>query len=102
MRRLIEEAPMLGMIGPETLIIVLVMALIVFGPKKLPEMGKTIGKGLQEFRKVQEDVRREIRQGVNETPPGESPSSASSPSATEAPATGTSATDGQDISEHPS
>jgi sec-independent protein translocase protein TatA len=90
---------MLGMIGPETLMIVLVLALIIFGPKKLPEMGKSIGKGLQEFRKAQMDVQRELREGMNDTPSPETPST--STDSTEAPAMGTPATDGQGHSEQP-
>lgn len=37
-------------VGPAELIIVLALALIVFGPKKLPELGKSLGRGLHEFR----------------------------------------------------
>jgi sec-independent protein translocase protein TatA len=37
-------------IGPLELVIVLVIALIVIGPKKLPEMGRSVGKGMREFR----------------------------------------------------
>jgi len=37
-------------IGPLELVIVLVIALIVLGPKKLPEMGRSVGKGMREFR----------------------------------------------------
>lgn len=37
-------------IGPMELIIVLVIALIVLGPKKLPEVGKSLGKGMREFK----------------------------------------------------
>jgi len=37
-------------IGPMELIIVLVIALIVLGPKKLPEMGRSVGKGMREFK----------------------------------------------------
>jgi sec-independent protein translocase protein TatA len=37
-------------IGPMELIIVLVIALIVLGPKKLPDAGKSVGKGLREFK----------------------------------------------------
>lgn len=37
-------------IGAPELIIVLVIALIVLGPKKLPEMGKSIGRGMREFK----------------------------------------------------
>jgi sec-independent protein translocase protein TatA len=37
-------------IGPMELIIVLAIALIVLGPKKLPEVGKSVGKGMREFK----------------------------------------------------
>lgn len=37
-------------IGPMELAIVLIIALIVFGPKRLPELGKSLGKGIREFR----------------------------------------------------
>jgi sec-independent protein translocase protein TatA len=37
-------------IGPAELIIVLVIALIVIGPKRLPEVGKSLGKGMREFK----------------------------------------------------
>jgi sec-independent protein translocase protein TatA len=37
-------------IGPTELIIVLVLALIVLGPKRLPEVGRSIGRGMREFR----------------------------------------------------
>ncbi len=37
-------------IGPMEIIVVLVIALIVLGPKKLPEMGRSLGKGLREFK----------------------------------------------------
>jgi sec-independent protein translocase protein TatA len=37
-------------IGPMELVIVLAIALIVLGPKKLPEVGRSIGKGMREFR----------------------------------------------------
>ena len=39
-----------GSIGPMELIIVLVIALIVLGPKKLPEVGRSVGKGMREFK----------------------------------------------------
>jgi len=37
-------------IGPLELVIVLIIALIVFGPKRLPEMGRSLGRGIREFR----------------------------------------------------
>lgn len=43
---------MLGNIGPLEIIIVLVIALIVFGPKRLPELGSSLGRGLREFKET--------------------------------------------------
>jgi sec-independent protein translocase protein TatA len=44
-------------IGPAELIVVLLVALLVVGPKRLPELGRTIGKGLREFRRATDDIR---------------------------------------------
>ena len=41
---------MLSGIGPTEIIIVLVLALLVLGPKKLPEVGRSVGKGMREFK----------------------------------------------------
>lgn len=49
-------------IGMPELIIILVIALIVFGPQKLPELAKALGKGLAEFRKASEDFQRGVRE----------------------------------------
>lgn len=46
---------MLGLHMPE-LIIILVVALLIFGPKKLPEMGSAIGKSIKEFKKGVNDI----------------------------------------------
>ena len=40
----------LGNIGPLEIVVVLIIALIVFGPKRLPELGRSLGKGIREFR----------------------------------------------------
>jgi sec-independent protein translocase protein TatA len=37
-------------IGPMELVVVLIIALVVLGPKKLPEVGKSLGKGMREFK----------------------------------------------------
>jgi sec-independent protein translocase protein TatA len=37
-------------IGPMEILVVLIIALVVFGPKRLPELGKSVGKGIREFR----------------------------------------------------
>lgn len=48
-------------LGFPELIMLLVIALVVFGPKKLPEMGRTIGKSLREFRRASAEIRNELR-----------------------------------------
>lgn len=44
-------------IGPPELIVILLVALLIVGPKRLPDVGKTIGRSLREFRKAQEDLK---------------------------------------------
>ncbi|MEX0973427.1 MAG: twin-arginine translocase TatA/TatE family subunit [Solirubrobacterales bacterium] len=41
---------MFGNVGPLEIVIVLIIALIVFGPKRLPELGRSLGRGIREFR----------------------------------------------------
>jgi sec-independent protein translocase protein TatA len=61
---------MFGSIGMPELILIFVVALLVFGPKKLPEIGKSLGKGLAEFKKASDDLKKtieyEIEQGKKE------------------------------------
>lgn len=49
-------------IGMPELIVILVIALIVIGPQKLPDMAKSLGKGLAEFKKASEDFQRNIQE----------------------------------------
>lgn len=51
---------MFGPIGGTELLVILVIVLIVFGPKRLPEFGRTIGKGLAEFKRASNDLRRSL------------------------------------------
>lgn len=53
------------------LILLLVLALIIFGPGKLPELGGALGKGIREFRKTSTDIQDSIMNSVHEpaTPP---------------------------------
>jgi sec-independent protein translocase protein TatA len=47
------------------LILIFIVALIVFGPKKLPEIGKSLGKGLAEFKKASDDFKHSIQKEVD-------------------------------------
>ncbi len=48
----------MGSLGMQEIIVIFVLALIIFGPRKLPEIGKTLGRGLQEFKKASNDLKR--------------------------------------------
>lgn len=47
-------------LGPAEILVVLLVALLVFGPKRLPEVGRQVGRGIAELRKIQESVRAEM------------------------------------------
>ena len=55
-------------IGPLELIIVLVIALLVLGPGKLPEVGASLGKSIREFRKASTDIADSVTVDVDTTP----------------------------------
>ncbi len=48
----------MGSLGYQEIIIIFILALIIFGPRKLPELGKTIGKGLAEFKKASNELKQ--------------------------------------------
>ena len=53
---------MLGNLGPMELFIILVIVLVVFGAKRVPEIGASIGKGIREFKRNISDVDRQIKE----------------------------------------
>lgn len=62
-------------IGLPELVIILIVVLIVFGPKKLPDLARSLGKGMAEFKKVTDDFKanvgddlREIKTDIEEIP----------------------------------
>jgi TatA/E family protein of Tat protein translocase len=73
-------------IGFQEMLIILVVVLIFFGPKRLPDLAKSLGKGIAEFKKASEEVRKGIDEAVREaeseekdsdpgSPPGDAPRS---------------------------
>ena len=56
-------------IGPVELIIILVIALIVIGPGRLPDVGAALGKGIREFRKASTDIADASRVDTSPLPP---------------------------------
>lgn len=50
---------MFGSLGMPEILLILVIALIIFGPRKLPELGKTLGQSLAQFRRASEDFKRQ-------------------------------------------
>ena len=50
-------------IGPAEIVIVLILALLVFGPKRLPQMGRSLGRGVREFRKAADTAKTELGLG---------------------------------------
>lgn len=55
----------MGSLGMQEIVIIFILALIVFGPRKLPELGKTIGKGLAEFKRASNELRQTWEEEVN-------------------------------------
>lgn len=56
----------MGSIGVTELIFIFVLALLIFGPRKLPELGRTLGKALGEFRKASTDLRAAVEDEMRE------------------------------------
>jgi sec-independent protein translocase protein TatA len=55
---------MFGSIGPAELVLIFVVALLVFGPKKLPEIGKSVGKAIREFKRTSEEIKSRIEDEI--------------------------------------
>jgi len=97
---------MFGPIGMPELIIILVIALIIFGPRKLPELGKSLGRSINEFKKASNELRSTLEDEIRveeqrdrasavppATPPAATPPPADAPTVSRAtgvePGTGT-------------
>ena len=76
---------MLGSIGMPELIIIFVIALIIFGPRKLPELGRSLGKSLAEFKRASNELRNTLEEEIRleeQKPKAEEPIHRTEPSKT--------------------
>lgn len=78
--------------GPLELVIILVIALLILGPGRLPDVGSALGKGLREFRKASSDIQDGVKVDTSPLPPeqaaaGQSSAAAAAPVATAVAAT---------------
>ncbi|MEO8257793.1 MAG: TatA/E family twin arginine-targeting protein translocase [Acidobacteriota bacterium] len=80
---------MLGSIGMPELIIIFVIALIIFGPRKLPELGRSLGKSLAEFKRASNELRNTLEEEIRleeQKPKVEEPRTEPPPSVESSPA----------------
>ena len=56
---------MFGTLGVPEIAVIFILALVLFGPKKLPELGRTIGKAMTEFRRASNDLKATFEREMN-------------------------------------
>ncbi len=57
----------MGPLGFQEVLLILIIALVIFGPKKLPELGRSLGKTLAEFRRASNEIKNSIEKEIEET-----------------------------------
>ncbi len=57
---------MFGPIGGPEMVVILIIALLVFGPRRLPELARSLGKGLSELRRTSHDMRRTLEREIHQ------------------------------------
>jgi TatA/E family protein of Tat protein translocase len=65
--------------GPLELVIILVIALLILGPGKLPDVGSALGKSIREFRKASSDVQEAVSVNVDTSPLPAAPAAPAAP-----------------------
>lgn len=55
-------------LGGQEIFLILLIVLVLFGPKKIPELARGLGKGIQEFKKAQSSLQDEINKAVEDEP----------------------------------
>jgi sec-independent protein translocase protein TatA len=60
------HAELLGVLGMNEIIIILIIVLLMFGGRKIPELMKGLGKGIREFNDAKSNVKKEIEESANE------------------------------------
>lgn len=84
-------------IGMTELLVILIVALLVFGPSKLPELARSLGRAMHEFRRASNDLRASFNEAVDPAPrpdlrpPAAIPPAAPAPAPLDQPAAGTEA-----------
>ncbi|MEQ9285341.1 MAG: twin-arginine translocase TatA/TatE family subunit [Cyclobacteriaceae bacterium] len=58
----------IGMPGGWELVIIVLVIILLFGAKKIPELAKGLGKGIREFKDATKDIKNEIDEGIKEDP----------------------------------
>ncbi len=55
-------------LGMPEILVILVIALLLFGPKKLPELGRSLGQSIREFKKGASEIKEELESAMNDEP----------------------------------
>ena len=61
------QSVLLGVLGTQEIILIVIAILILFGGRKIPELMRGLGKGIREFNDAKSNVRKEIEDGTNES-----------------------------------
>jgi len=73
---------MFGSLGMPELIVIFVIALIIFGPRKLPELGRSLGRGIAEFKKATNELQHSLEEEIRKEEQRSAPESSTPPTAT--------------------